>query len=89
MTEIKDARVEFKTTKEIKILLQEGANALGMDLTNFLVSVATQKAKALLLEDKILKLSKDEWKNFEEQLKNRAKPTKELKNLMNLKGFNE
>jgi len=33
--DLKDARIEFKTSKDIKALLQEAANSLGMDLSNF------------------------------------------------------
>jgi len=41
----KNARIEFKTSQEIKELLQEVANSLGMNLSNFLISTAVQRAK--------------------------------------------
>jgi len=83
----KDARIEFKTSKDIKALLQGAANALGMDLSSFLVSTATQRAKNVLMEEKLLKLTQQEWKNFENELINPISATKELKNLMNMEGF--
>jgi len=83
----KDARIEFKTSKDIKALLQGAANALGMDLSSFLVSTATQRAKNVLMEEQVLKLSKQEWENFENELTNPTPATKELKNLMNMEGF--
>lgn len=83
----KDARIEFKTSKDIKALLQGAANALGMDLSSFLVSTATQRAKNVLMEEKLLKLTQQEWKNFENELMNPTSATKELKNLMNMEGF--
>ena len=83
----KDARIEFKTSKDIKALLQGAANALGMDLSSFLVSTATQRAKNVLMEEKLLKLTQQEWKNFENELTNPTSATKELKNLMNMEGF--
>ncbi|PHS33322.1 MAG: hypothetical protein COA92_05380 [Sulfurovum sp.] len=83
----KDARIEFKTSKDIKTLLQEAANCLGMDLSSFLISTATQRAKDVMIDDKILRLSKQKWENFEKELENPKPATKELKELMNMKGF--
>ena len=85
--DIKDARIEFKTSKDIKALLQEAANSLGMDLTNFLIATATQRAKEVIKEDKVLILSRNEWSSFQELMENPKKPTKELKELMNMEGF--
>jgi uncharacterized protein (DUF1778 family) len=83
----KDARIEFKTSKDIKVLLQNAANSLGMDLSNFLISTATQRAKEIMKEDTILMLSKEEWRDFEKELKTPNEPSKELKELMNLESF--
>ena len=86
---LKNARVEFKTTQEIKTLLQNAANAVGLDLSSFLIFIATKEAKKILKEEKILKLHQKEWEDFEKLLSNPPKPTQELKNLMQLKDFNE
>ena len=85
--DLKDARIEFKTSKDIKFLLQEVANSLGMDLSNFLISTAVQRAKEIQKEDRVLMLSNQEWNNFQEVLNTPQKPTPVLKELMNLKGF--
>ena len=82
--DLKDARIEFKTSSDIKRLLQEAANSLGMDLSSFLISTATQRARDIVKEDNILMLSKDEWKHFETLLREPGKPAKALKSLMNL-----
>jgi len=89
MTITKDARVEFKTTSEIKELLQKAANSLGMDLSSFLVSVATQKAKEIVKEDTLLTLNKSEWERFQKYLNSKKEPSKELQELMSLRGFDE
>jgi len=83
----KDARIEFKTSKDIKSLLQGAANTLGMDLSSFLISTATQRAKDVMLEEKVLTLSKQEWGKLEKELTNSKPATKELKALMNMEGF--
>jgi len=86
--DIKDARIEFKTSKNIKILLQEAAGSLGMDLSAFLISTATQRAKDIIREDNILTLSQQEWHTFNKVLHAPEKSTEELKVLMNLEDFN-
>ncbi len=86
--DLKDARIEFKTSKDIKLLLQEVANSLGMDLSNFLISTAVQRAKEIQKEERVLMLSNQEWNNFQEIINTPQKPTDELKELMSLDGFN-
>jgi len=85
--DLKDARIEFKTSKDIKLLLQEVANSLGMDLSNFLISTAVQRAKEIQKEERVLMLSNQEWKNFQKLLDTPKKPTQALKDLMNLENF--
>ena len=87
--DLKDARIEFKTSKDIKSLLQEVANSLGMDLSNFLISTAVQRAKEIQKEDRVLMLSNQEWNRFQEILNTPQKPTKALRELMNLEGFED
>jgi len=85
--DLKDARIEFKTSKDIKALLQEVANSLGMDLSNFLISTAVQRAKEIQKEERVLMLSNQEWSKFEEILNKPQKPTQALRDLMDLEGF--
>lgn len=83
----KDARIEFKTSSEIKELLQNAAHSLGMDLSSFLISVSTQRAKDIMHEEQLLTLSKEEWRHFKKELKHPKPVTQALKDLMNMKGF--
>jgi uncharacterized protein (DUF1778 family) len=85
--DLKDTRIEFKTSKDIKTLLQSAANSLGMDLSSFLISSATQRAKEVIREDNLLILSSSEWDKFQESIKTPKKQTKALQKLMNLEGF--
>jgi len=85
--DLKDARIEFKTSKDIKLLLQEVANSLGMDLSNFLISTAVQRAKEIQKEDRILMLSNQEWIRFQEIINRPQQPTSALRDLMSLEGF--
>jgi len=83
----KDARIEFKTSSEIKELLQNAAHSLGMDLSSFLISVSTQRAKDIMHEEQLLTLSTKEWTHLEKALKNPKPATQALKDLLNMKGF--
>lgn len=85
--EIKDARIEFKTSKEIKTLLQDAASTLGMDLTSFLVSTATQRAKAVLKDERMLVLTASEWEAFEKHLADKQQPSDALREVMAMDGF--
>jgi len=85
--DVKDARIEVKTSKDIKVLLQTASNSLGMDLSSFLISIATQRAKEVLKEDKLLALSNKDWKEFNDLLKEPKQPTDALKELMKQKDF--
>lgn len=85
--DLKDARIEFKTSKKIKQLLQEASHSLGMDLSSFLISTAIQKAKEIIKEDNLLTLSQQEWKSFQNILDTPQEPSSEFKQLMKLKDF--
>ena len=87
--ETKDARIEFKTSQEIKTLFQGAANALGMDLSSFLISTAMQRAKTVMLEEKMLTLATGEWERFEAALAHPQPPTTALRDLMKLDGFDD
>jgi uncharacterized protein (DUF1778 family) len=84
---LKDARIEFKTSKKIKNLLEETAHSMGMNLSSFLIYTAVQKAKEIQKEERLLALSKEEWENFQKVLNRVEKPTPNLKKLMSLEGF--
>lgn len=83
----KDARIEVKTSSEIKELLQNAAHALGMDLSSFLISVSTQRAKDIMHEEQLLTLCAKEWEKLEAYRAQDNKPTQALKDLMSMKGF--
>ncbi len=89
VSEIKNARIEFKTTQEIKTLFQGAANALGMDLSSFLISTAMQRARTVMLEEKMQTLATEEWKRLQTRLEHPQLPTRELSDLMKLEGFDD
>jgi uncharacterized protein (DUF1778 family) len=81
-SETKNARIEFKTTVEIKALLQEAAQSLGVDLSSFLLMTATQRARQIVREEKLLRLEEEEWERFASLLVSPPPATEALKALM-------
>ena len=84
VADTKNARIEFKTSREVKQMLQGAAKSLGMDLSSFLLSTATQRAREVLKDEKVLLLSEENWKDFETYLHQNKEPSQALKDLMKL-----
>ena len=85
----KDARIEFKTSREIKTLLQNAAQSMGMDLSSFLISTTIEKARKIIREERMLTLSSREWKAFHDHLHTDTPPTDALRDLMRTEPFRE
>ena len=86
---LKDARVELKTSKSLKDMLNTAASLAGQDLTSFVLRAAEEHAKAVLSEYQSLSLSHDEQVNFLHALKNPARPNQNLQDLMSEESFVE
>lgn len=80
---LKQARMEFKTTDEVKNLLSEAAILAGLDLTAFVLNSATEKARAVLAEHSTVKLSGENHARFLQVLASPPRPSKALRKLMN------
>lgn len=79
---LKQARMEFKTTHEIKELLSQAAILSGLDLTSFVLESATRQARAVLTERATLKLTADQHANLLRVLENPPAPSEALRLLM-------
>ena len=78
----KDARMELKTTKSQKDMLNSAAALSGQDLTAFVLASAEAQAKSVLSEYQSLNLLQKEQADFMAALTTPAKPTKALRDLM-------
>lgn len=85
----KDARMELKTTKSQKDMLNSAAALSGQDLTAFVLASAEARAKSVLSEYQSLNLQHKEQVDFMVALTKPAKPTKELKGLMSMESLVE
>jgi len=82
----KDARMELKTTKRLKEMLNSAASLAGQDLTSFVLASAEERAKFVLSEYQSLSLSHN---SFMAALTKPSKPTKALKELMSTESLVE
>ena len=86
---IKEARIEFKASVELKHLLSEAAKLSGLDLSAFLISIAEPRARAVIQDYQSLSLSKSAQQKLFNVLMNPPKPSSELKSLMQQDSFLE
>ncbi len=81
---LKDARMEFKTTRAAKELLGRAALLDGMDLSAFVLGPAIERARAVLSSHATISLSKDGQAALVKLLANPPAPTEAMKHLMSL-----
>ena len=81
---LKHARMEFKTTDEVKNLLSRAAALAGVDVTSFVINTAADRARAVLAEHSVLKLNAQENARFLSLLDNPPQPSMALVDLMNM-----
>ncbi|MDX2426574.1 MAG: DUF1778 domain-containing protein [Cycloclasticus sp.] len=86
---LKDARMEIKTTKSLKDMLNIAASLAGQDLTAFVLASAEKRAKSVLSEYQSLNLQHQEQVDFMAALSKPATPTKALKELMSMESLVE
>lgn len=82
--DVKDARIEFKTTKEVKELLSKAAILDGMDLSAFMLACIVEKARAVLKEHATIALSAEGQGRLVELLQQQPEPTDAMKEFRQL-----
>lgn len=81
---LKQARMEFKTTEDVKSLLSQAAVLMGVDLTAFVINSAADRARSVLAEHSVLKLNAQDHARFMQLLASPPQPSGALKQLMNM-----
>lgn len=61
---IKPCRINLRTTKKQKSLIERGASMQGQNLTDFIVSSASEKAEQILAEQRHFVISSAKWDAF-------------------------
>jgi uncharacterized protein (DUF1778 family) len=81
---LRQARMEFKTTTDMKDLLGQAAALDGLDLTSFVLGSAIEKARRVLSEHASISLAKQGQMALVQLLQTPQLPTPAMKDLMAL-----
>lgn len=79
---VKNARVELKTSSDLKDVLREAATAAGLDLSAFILNAALERAESVLENQRRRQLSEQSWQQMNQLLSEPAAPTLALTALM-------
>ena len=82
---LKNARVELKTSPDAKNVLREAAEAVGLDLSAFILSAAMERAESVLDNQRRRQLSNQSWELMNQLMSEPAQPTLALQALMRRK----
>ncbi len=85
----KDARVDIKTTKAAKTILEQAAYAMGTTLSAFILDCAMPKAREVIAQSDSIRLNRKETERFIAALESAPRPNKKLKNLFKIHRANK
>lgn len=80
----RQARMELKTTSEMKEMLGRAAALDGLDLTSFVLGPAIEKARKVLSEHANIALAKQGQLALVELIQTQREPTQAMQGLMSL-----
>nr|WP_315188423.1 DUF1778 domain-containing protein [uncultured Albidiferax sp.] len=83
-TSLRQARMEFKTTADMKDLLNQAAALDGLDLTSFVLGSAIEKARKVLSEHASIRLAQQGQAALAQLLHMPPAPTPAMQDLMAL-----
>ena len=86
---LRQARMEFKTTVDMKEMLSRAAALDGLDLTSFVLGPAVEKARKVLSDHANIALSQHGQLALVQLLAQPNAPTQAMKDLMALPDFPE
>ncbi|PHM58699.1 type II toxin-antitoxin system TacA family antitoxin [Xenorhabdus sp. KK7.4] len=80
--EVKNARVELKTSTELKETLRRAAQIAGVDLSVFILNAAFERAEEVLENQKRRELDEENWRTLNMLIAEPESPTLALRALM-------
>lgn len=81
-TSAKDSRIALRTSNETKTRLKEAARKTDQDLSSFILDAANSRARQVLMEEQIMRLSDRDFKLVEEMIANPPEPNEALRELV-------
>ncbi|WP_417656286.1 DUF1778 domain-containing protein [Pseudidiomarina aestuarii] len=79
---VKSARIEIRTSAEVKEELERAASMSGVTLTAFIVNLARTEARRIAADAERIKLNREAWDRLTEIIDNPPAPNAALKDLM-------
>ena len=76
------ARIEIKTSPDVKKQLEEAASESGLSLTAFILNQAVESAKELLRDREVTRLNKSAWTALNRAIANPPPANDALRELM-------
>ncbi len=74
----KTARLEFRSTRTQKTIIESAASLLGESVTSFVLSTVLRDAVKVIREHQVTELSLRDWARFEAILENDEEPNRQL-----------
>lgn len=81
-SDLKDERIEFRVSNEMKTLIQQAASLQGVSTSDFLAATAYREAKKTIEEHEVMRLTRKESERFVELLLDTSPPNENLRKLM-------
>ena len=81
-SDLKSERLEFRTTEDVKAMIQQAAQLQGMSVSDFIASVAYKEATKAVQDHEVIRLNKAETARFVESFLNPPAPNEALRKLM-------
>ncbi len=76
---VKPARIELKTSPEVKEMLEQAAMLSGISLTAFVIGQAQQKARELIADSSTIKFPTEAWQQLNQTIERPAQAKPELR----------
>jgi uncharacterized protein (DUF1778 family) len=86
---LKHARMELKTTEDVKDRIVRAAALLGIDATAFVLAPAAERAQQVIADHTAIQLSLEGQRRFAALMERPPKPTAAMKRLGTLPDFEE
>jgi len=81
-SQIRDARLELRLSKDIKSLLQQAADAMGKKLSEFVVDCARNEAVDVIADRRVFQLDQQQMAEFENILNRPVQNNPKLRRLL-------
>lgn len=79
----KDARLELRTSSEMKDKLRAAAALAGVDMSSYILTLIAPEVNRVLHEERVRLLSEEQWEKVQNVLNSTAEPGERLRSLMN------